>query len=237
MIFDRELIGKKLTDRYPNTMSAASERVTPSTSVDRVPTGSSNNHLLPPEACHTRPPPNKKTTLPPHRPKCIKCGCPSLCCTQAGFLLWVLLLILIQGGPIAVLYMDHHSSHKYGSTLSRYQTEEGMEPVLCRTVGIYSVNVTGKCQNNLLNQPCLQIRVIVYPSDKIRPIVNATFLVRSEREHVLKKTRNVSRLIYLTISFIPRALCGELAKEKNFFFIQVKSDQFLCMDPFHDLIA
>ena len=201
-------------------MSAANERVTPSTSADRVPTGSSNNHLLPPEACNTRQLQNKKTTLPHHRHKCIKCGCPSLCCTQAGFLFWVLFLILIQGGPIAVLYMDHHFSEKCGSTLSRWKTEEGMEPVLCRTVGIYSVNITGKCSNALLNQPCLQIRVIVYPTDEIRPIINTTFLVRSEREHVLKKHySNVSTYMY---SYLQHPIDRGTARK----FIQHKSSLF-----------
>ena len=169
-------------------MSAASQRVTPSTSADKVPTESSNNHLLPPESCHTHQQPNKKTTLPHHRHKCIKCGCPRFCCTQVVFLLWVLFLILVQAGPISVLYMDHHFSDKYGATLSRYQTEAGMQAVLCRTVGIYSVNVTGMCKDSLVNQPCLKVRVAVYPSHKVNTIINSTFLILSEREYVLQNT-------------------------------------------------
>ena len=177
-----------MTSEPPDAMSAASERVTPSTSADKVPTESSNNHLLPPESCHTHQQPDKKTTLPHHRHKCIKCGCPRFCCTQVGFLLWVLFLILVQAGPISVLYMDHHFSDKYGSTLSRYQTEAGMQAVLCRTVGIYTVNITGMCKESLVNQPCLKVRVAVYPSHKVNTIINSTFLILSEREHVLQNT-------------------------------------------------
>lgn len=167
-------------------MSGPSEKLTPSASGERVPSGSSNNHLLPPtEGVTTRPHPEEKTTLPQHRHKCIRCGCPRFCCTQAGFLLWVLILILIQGGPIAVLYMDHHYSNKYGTTLSRYQIEQGMKPAMCRTVGIYSVNITGKCKDALANQPCVRVRVIVFENQQTNAVINSTYLLRSEREYVL----------------------------------------------------
>ena len=161
--------------------------VTPSTSGDRVPSEASNNRLLPPDANaparELEKPPH--SSFPRHRRKCVSCGCPALCCSGAGFALWILALLLVMGVPVAVLYLDHHYSAKFGSTLSRYSAVRGTQLMLCRTLGIYSVNITGQCADAPVTLPCLKFKVIVYPSDAVRPVVNSTFLLKSEREFVI----------------------------------------------------
>ncbi len=181
-------------------MSSGNDRITPSTSGERIASGTSNNKLVTQESSAARPPAaDNKSNLPSHRRKCVQWCCPERCCTPLGFGLWVGFLLLIQAGPAAILYMDHRNSHRYGSTLSRYQTQQGMQSVLCKTVGIYSVNVTGKCENFL---PCLKVKVIVYPTDSVKPIVNSTFLLHSEREHVIPRwNRLVSSWSQMLTSF------------------------------------
>ena len=57
--------------------------------------------------------------MPKHRSRCVACGCPKVCCVRNFVFLWIVIFILIQAGPLAVLVLDLLSMNVEGTTISR----------------------------------------------------------------------------------------------------------------------
>ena len=57
--------------------------------------------------------------MPKHRSRCVACGCSRICCVENFVFLWLVLFILIQAGPIAVLVLDFLNINSHGVTISR----------------------------------------------------------------------------------------------------------------------
>ena len=58
--------------------------------------------------------------MPKHRSRCVACGCPKVCCVRNFVFLWIVIFILIQAGPLAVLVLDLLSMNVEGTTISRF---------------------------------------------------------------------------------------------------------------------
>ncbi len=57
--------------------------------------------------------------LPPHRYRCVKCGCPLFCCVRKAFFVWIFFFISLHIGCLAILGLDGFLSESHGHTFGR----------------------------------------------------------------------------------------------------------------------